>query len=386
MEAGVRELFPVTRRAVYFDHAATGPLPLTAVDAIARYCCKKAETGQVPYAEAEAGVLDARASLARLLQVKPATIAFTKNTSAGVIIAINSLEWQPGNNVVLLSDDFPTVTYPFSYLLPQVEQRLVSSETLICDPEALFRLVDRRTRLVAFSWVHFLTGRRFDVTAICRFCRDHGVLTLVDAIQGLGAVDLNWSSVRPDFLVSHGAKWLLSPQGSGFMYVDEDLLPDLRPANLGWLSAQWDDFNDIFSIKPLKPDASRLEEGTKNYLAIWGLAESLRLLLDFGIVNVEARVRRLVGLLRSGLESAGFEIVTPAEPEKSAGIITCHKPGARTASLHARLNSAGMMCSLRENMLRIAPHFYNTEDEVRQFLARATDPAALTAPPSSGKT
>jgi len=386
METGVRAFFPVTERAVYFDHAATGPLPLTAVEAIARYCRQQAETGQVPYAEAEAVAEDARTSLARLLHVEPAAVAFTKNTSAGVIIAINSLEWQPGDNVVLLSDDFPTVTYPFTYLLPRVEQRPVSSEALVRDPEALLRLVDRRTRLVALSWVHFLTGRRFDVTAVCRFCREQGVPTLIDAIQGLGAVDLDWSSVRPDFLVSHGAKWLLSPQGSGFMYVDRDLLPGLRPANLGWLSARWDDFNDIFSPKPLKTGASRLEEGTKNYLAIWGLAESLKLLLGFGIADVAARVRKLTDLLRSGLVSAGFEIVTPSEPERFAGIVTCRKPGARAASIHAGLTSAGMICSLRENMLRIAPHFYNTEDEVRRFLARATDPAVLTAPPSACRT
>ncbi len=381
----VRRLFPITEHLVYFDHAATGPLPLSAVEAINRFCRKQAETGQVPYAEAEAVAEQTRSNLARLLHVDPADVAFTKNTSAGVIIAIGSIEWQPGDNVVLLADDFPTVTYPFSYLLPRVEQRTVTSEALVQAPDTLFRLIDRRTRLVAVSWVHFLTGRRFDVASICRFCRTQGVLTLIDAIQGLGAVDLDWSRVKPDFLVSHGAKWLFSPQGSGFIYVDRDLLPRLRPFNLGWLSARWDDFNDIFSRKPLKPGASRLEEGTKNYLAIYGLGESLKLMLDVGIAAIEARVRNLAALLRTGLEAVGFEVVTPAEPDRSAGIITCRRPGACPASIHAWLKSAGMVCSLRENMLRIAPHFYNTEDEVARFIARAQDPAALTAPPSDCK-
>ncbi len=363
----VRALFPVTRRWVYFNHASTGPLPATAVEAVNWYCRYQAEHGQVPYAEAEAVAEEARVSLGRLLHVAPATLAFTKNTSAGVIIAIGSIEWQPGDNVVLMSDDFPTVTYPFRYLLPEVEQRTVTSAALVQDPSVLFRLVDRRTRLVAVSWVHFLTGRRFDVAAICRFCRERGVLSLVDAIQGLGVVDLDWSLVKPDFIVSHGAKWLLSPQGSGFMYVDQNLLPRLRPFNLGWLSAQWDDFNDIHTTKPMKPGASRLEEGTKNYLAIYGLRESLKLLLECDIARVEARVRNLTGLLRAGLESSGFKIVTPPEPERSAGIITCR--GGDSAALHARLTDANCTCSLRENMLRLSPHWYNTEEEVERFLA-----------------
>ena len=91
-------------------------------------------------------------------------------------------------------------------------------------------------------------------------------------------------------------------------------------------------------------------------------------------------------MLRKGLLSAGFEIITPEEPARSAGIITCRKPGACNASIHAWLRTAGMICSLRQDMLRIAPYFYNTEDEVHRFVARATDPAALVAPPSDCKT
>jgi selenocysteine lyase/cysteine desulfurase len=379
----IRALFPVLSSSIYFNHASTGPLPLTGIEAVTGYCRHQAETGQVPYDEAEAAVEETRRMLARLLHVAPETVAFTKNTSAGVTIAIGSTEWRDGDNVVLMEDDFPTVTYPFHYLLPGVQKRWCSSERLAEGPEAVFSLVDDRTRMVAVSWVHFLTGRRFDIAAVCRFCRERGVVTVVDAIQGIGVVDCDWDAVGADFVVSHGAKWLLAPQGSGFMRVRPEILPTLRPCNMGWLSAEWADFNDIFTLKPMKPGASRFEEGTKNYLAIYGLRESLRLFLAAGPAEVESRVRMLGARLRDRLEELGFEIATPAEPGRNAGIVTGVRPGDDSGLLHKRLADAKMICSLRENQLRIAPHFYNTEEEVDRFTELLAAPAGMAAKPAA---
>jgi cysteine desulfurase / selenocysteine lyase len=381
-----RRLMPVTERFVYFNHAGTGPLPSSTVKVLAEFCRRQSETGEVPYAEAEEVVEQARRSVAELLHLPPSHIAFTKNTSAGVQTAIGSLEWQAGDNVVLMKDDFPTVTYPFLLMLPDIEKRWVTSEDLVRDPGVLFRLVDGRTRCVAVSWVHFLTGRRFDVQAICRFCRERGVFTVIDAIQGIGVLDFDWSKVDSDIICSHGAKWLLSPQGSGFMAVRPESLARMKPYGLGWLSAEWKEFNDIFSMKPLKPDASRFEESTKGYLSIYGLNESVRLFLEAGLPAIAPRVRGLASRLRAGLESKGFEVVTPAEPGRSAGMVTCRKPGLCTASIHAWLKSGGMVCALRENLLRVAPHYYNTEEEVDRFVERAAAPEAAKAPPSECKT
>ncbi|MFO7674738.1 MAG: aminotransferase class V-fold PLP-dependent enzyme [bacterium] len=382
----LRRLFPVTERWTWFNHACTGPMPATTVQAVADFVERAARDGEVPYAEAEAMADACRDRLARLLHVPPDSVAFTGSTTAGLLIAVGAVDWRAGDNVVLMEDDFPTVTAPFRFLLPEVEKRFTNSAALVEGPEAVFSLVDRRTRMVAVSWVHFLTGRRFDVRAIARFCRERGVVSVIDAIQGIGAVDCDWTAVDADFVVGHGAKWLLAPQGSGMMHVRPATLAGLRPTHHGWLSADWRDFNDIFSARPLKPGAARFEAGTKNYLGICGLGASLELWDQLGIAAIEARLRALDTRLRSGLEAAGFEIITPAEPERSGGIVTCRKPGACSASLHAFLKAGGFVCALRENLLRVAPHFYNTEAEVDRFVARAADPAALTAPPSDCKT
>lgn len=391
----VRRLFPVTERYVYFDHASTGPLPLSGLAAVKGYLEQSAEYGQVFYLEAEAVAEECRERLGRLMKVPAASIAFTKNTSAGIILAIGSIEWQSGDNVVLMKDDFPAVTYPFRLLLPEVEKRWVTSAELVQGPSAVFRLVDENTRCVALSWVSFLDGSRYDIAAVSRFCRTRGIWFIVDAIQGLGVVDCDFGSVGTDFVCSHGAKWLLSPQGSGFMHIRPDRLPALKPYNLGWLSARWTApelrsskvevrtsrapggcpavFNDIFTMKPMHPDARRFEEGTKNYLAIYGMNESLKLFERLGMARIEAHIRALNTRLRQGLEHTGFEIVTPGEPERSAGIVTCRRPGADMTALHQRLTDAKLVCSLRENVLRISPHFYNTEEEVERFLEGVAD-------------
>ena len=365
----IRELLPVTRRYVYLNHASNGSLATTVVQAMNGYIERCSLHGEVPYLEAEAVVEDCRELAARLMGVRTDEIAFVKNTSAGAIIAIGSIEWQPGDNMILMRDAFPTNTYPFHYLLPRVEKRYVTSAELVKGPECVFRLVDRHTRAIAIDWVHFLSGVRADISAIAAFCHTRAVYILLDAMQGLGVVNQGFGDLGIDFVYAGGGKWLLGPQGSGILYVNSATLPELKPANLGWLSAKWDDFNDIYSQKPMKSGASRFEEGTKNYIGIYGLRESLRILLDAGMSEVADRVRVHVQLLRRRLGEKGFETRTPADPQRHAGVIDAHKPGADMAALFARLKEQGFICSLRENRLRIAPHFYNTEEEIERFCA-----------------
>ncbi len=375
----IRELFPVTRRYVYLNHASNGPLATPVVQAMNDYIERCSQHGEVPYPEAEAAVEDCRELAARLMGARADEIAFVKNASSGVIIAIGSIEWQHGDNMIVMQDAFPVNVYPFDYLLPYVEKRHVTSAELAQGPECVFRLVDRHTRAIAIDWVHFLSGVRVDVGAIARFCRTRAIHILLDVMQGLGAVGQSFGDLGIDFAYTGGGKWLLGPQGSGILYVNSAILPKLKPANFGWLSAQWDDFNDIYTRKPLKPGASRYEEGTKNYIGIYGLRESLRILLDAGMSEVADRVRMLVQLLRQRLEERGFEIITPADPQRYAGIITARRPDIDASALFTRLKQQGFICSLRENRLRIAPHFYNTEEEVERFCAALPDRAGSAA-------
>lgn len=365
----IRRLFPVTHRYVYLNHASNGPLAEPVVQAMNGYIERCSRHGEVPYAEAEAAVEECRELASRLMGVRTDEVAFVKNASSGAIIAIGSVEWQHGDNMIVMRDAFPVNVYPYDYLLPYVEKRYVTSVELTGGADCVFRLVDRHTRAIAIDWVHFLSGVRVDIGAIAAFCRTRAIRILLDVMQGLGAVNQSFGGLGIDFAFAGGGKWLLGPQGSGVLYVNSAILPRLKPANLGWLSARWDDFNDIYTRKPLKPGASRFEEGTKNYIGIYGLRESLRILLDAEMSEVADRVQSLVQLLRRRLEERGFEIITPADPQRHAGIVAASRRDIDTAVLFARLKEQGFICSLRENRLRISPHFYNTEEEIERFCA-----------------
>jgi selenocysteine lyase/cysteine desulfurase len=365
----VRDLLPITRKSVFLDNASNGPLPSTAVAAIQEYLRRSSEEGEVHFPESEAVVEATRRQMAQLMHVQPGEIAFTRNTSSGIIIAIGSIPWQKGDNLVMMKDAFPADRYPFHLLLPDTEKRYVTSRELALGTDCVLRLIDRHTRAVALDWVHSPTGVRADIAAIAEFCRALGVFVIVDAIQGLGVVDLDFSAVGADFVCSSTNKWLMSPQGTAIVCVKADTLPKLKPYNLGWLSARWEEFNDLLAPRELKTDASRYEEGTKNYLGIYGLHESLKIILNTGQPAIEQHVRQLTGRLRTGLCALDYEIVTPEEPKRNAGIVLCRKSEADMAERYRHLKLSGMVCSLRQNCLRIAPHFYNTLDEVDRFLA-----------------
>ncbi len=370
----VRKLMPALSGCVYFDHAAVGPLPLPALKLATSFLESFTfQLGRIPTPNFESLAEECRQNLARLMRVPVEGIAFTKNSTAGINIAIGSIKWEPTDNVILMQDDFPSVTYPFRFLLPQIEKRWVTSQELAQGPEAVFRLVDANTRCVALSWVNFVTGVRVDICTISRFCRERGIYFIIDAMQGLGAVDMDFHQAGVDFVCSHGAKWMFAPIGSGFMYIRPELLCSLQPCNMGWLSVRWDQVNDFFTLQPMLPDARRYEEGSKNWPAILGLGECVKILLRFDLKDIQARINMLTAQLRSGLQRAEFEIVTPADSEHSAGIISCHKPGVDMAALWQKLTQAGLYCSLRQNMLRISPHFYNTEEEVETFLQGLQD-------------
>jgi selenocysteine lyase/cysteine desulfurase len=364
----VRELMPITRNCVYFDNASTGPLPATAVQAIRRFVERASEEGEIPYPECEAVVEETRRQVAQLMRVPPEEIAFTKNTSSGIILAIGSIPWQRGDNLVMMKDAFPADRYPFHFLLPDVEKRYVTSQELAEGPDCVLRLVDRHTRAIALDWVHSPTGIRADIEAVAEFCRPLGVFFIVDAIQGLGVVDQDFGACGVDFICASTNKWLMSPQGTAIVRVSAATMPRLKPCNLGWLSARWTEFNDLLAPRELKTDASRFEEGTKNYLGIYGLHESLKIILSIGMPSVERHIRGLDELLRQGLRRLNYEVITPEEPKRNAGIVLCRQSGADMAERHQHLGRNRMVCALRQNCLRIAPHFYNTEQEVARFI------------------
>ena len=234
--------------------------------------------------------------------------------------------------------------------------------------EDLFARVDERTRVVALSWVQYATGFRSDLARIGRFCRQRDVLFVVDAIQGLGALALDAEGAGCDVVAAAAHKWLLGPEGVGLLYLGPRASERLRPVHAGWRSMRhmfdWDRFEIDWN-----EGALAFEAGTLNAFGILTLGASLEMLLDFGPAAIEARVLALTGRLGAGLAAAGLTVFSPWGDGERSGIVSVIHPRRTAAELAAGLEEQGVRVAHRAGRLRIAPHFYNSEEEIDRVVA-----------------
>ncbi|MEO0102295.1 MAG: aminotransferase class V-fold PLP-dependent enzyme [candidate division WOR-3 bacterium] len=359
-----RKEFPILKNFIYLNAAGSSPLPLRTKKAIENLLKRYTEEGNIPWEDFENLSEGTRKMVAQFLSCQPEEICFLRNTSEGITTALNLLELKPEENIIIALDNFPANIYPFLYSRPQIEKRFVR----ILDGDIIKQLVKKvnsKTKLVSLDWVHFLSGYSLDLEAISEFCQKRGICLLIDAIQGLGALKLNLKTLAIDFLAAGAGKWLFPPQGIGIFYVRKELLPKLKPNHLGWLSCFWSDFNQIFKQKKLKSEAGRYEEGTKNYLGIVGLDENIKLLTEIGIENIEKHLLTLSEYLIAQLKEMGLETLPRGF---GSGIVAFRKKGIPSQPLFEFLTKRRFVLSLREDYIRVSPHFYNTKEEIEELL------------------
>jgi len=310
-----------------------------------------------------------RKKVTELLKTTPSSIAFVSNTSHGINLAIDSIDWREGDEVIIPGDSFPANIYPWLYTKYEIKVNLVEGDFF----KNFKSHVTSKTRVIAFDWVNYFSGERIPVREITDFAKKRGILVLVDAIQGLGAVPFYPEEEGVDFLVAGTAKWLLGPQGLGILYVNRKIFDRLKPVSIGWLSAPWKDFSDFSHLPEPFNEIRRVECGTKNYAALSLFMGSLELILSYGIENIWNRIKGFVAFLYEELSEVGFEMLTPAEEERRAGIVTLRKKDMDMKILHARLKSNSIITSLRNNAIRISPHFYNTFEEIERLVKLLKD-------------
>jgi selenocysteine lyase/cysteine desulfurase len=366
--ARLRAEFPIARRYVYMNHAAVSPLSPRVIEAMSRIERGFLEKGVLCEGWVFPRVEEVRRAAARLSGARPGEIAFTRNTTNGVLLAANGIRWRRGDEVVMPSIEFPANAYPWIALEKRgVRVRLVEPREGRVSAEMLASACTRRTRAVTASLVQFSNGYRIDAAALGSFCRERGIYFHADAIQSLGALRCDVRAAKIDFLSTGGHKWLLGPAGAGFFYCRRELIEDLDVWNPGWLGIEdpWDFMN--YRQSP-RPDAARFEEGTRNLYGISGLGASIERFLETGTANVERRILGLTDCIERGLRERGCRIMSPRERGERSGILCFVHPRVESTKLFERLLSKRIVLSLRQGAIRFSPHFYNTEDEAGRVL------------------
>ena len=372
------EEFPVTAQYAYLNHAATGPLPQRAARRMAEIAQETSATGDRYWSRRMAEIERVRGRLAGLLGARaPREVAFVENTSVALSLVAEGLDWKPGDNVVGAKLEYPANVYPWMHLARRgVEYRLAEERDGRIDPEELIALMDDRTRVLALSWVQYASGFRSDLARLSAACRERGILFVVDVIQGLGALSLNVEEAGVDIAAGAVHKWLLGPEGVGYLYISDRVIDRVFPLRSGSRSPvvpfQWTDFNLTWN-----EGAKRFESGTLNVYGIAALGASLGLLQETGIENVERRILSLADRTARGLAEQGFSVVSSRHPGETSGIVTATHPSYAPEDLFRKLAERGVIVAYRAKRLRVSPHFYNTEGEIDRFLeevASATSP------------
>lgn len=365
---GLREHMPVAGRHVFLNHAAISPLPRPAMQALQRYIEDRATFGDRGVHRWEERVREARLRVARLLNVEPTAVTFTRNTSFGLNLVANGLDWQPGDNVVVPNTEFVANVYVWRNLERKgVTVRFVPDRNGRIDPADVAAAIDDRTRLLAVSFVEFQTGFRNDLAALTEICHRRGIPICVDAIQGLGVLPLDAAALELDFVAAGAQKFLLGPMGVGFLYVRPDWLPRLDRTITGW-RATLDPDNYFDYSQPFREDALRYEEGALPMALIVAWNESLRLIEEATPRAMEAHIRELTDRLLEGLRRCGREVISPHRSWSERSAIVSFRPRRPAAELVQALEHAGFIVSERGGAVRVSVHGYNTLEEIDAFL------------------
>jgi len=362
-----RSWFPfLSTGKIWMNHAAISPLSRRVSEAVAQYLHRREVEEIDTYVSSLPIVAKTKENLGTMIGASSDRIAFAGNTSDGLNVLATGMEWHTGDRIVLNDSEFPSNIVPFINLRRHgVEIDFLKTQNGEITPERIEELITPRTRLVSLSFVQFLSGFRADLEAIGSVCKKHGVIFCVDAIQGLGASPLNVRSSNIDFLSCGGPKWLMALMGIGFIYVSEEMQQRIHQAHAGWTSNR-NFFGDFFTYRiDFDETARRYENGTQNYTGIVALSESTSTLLEVGIDKIEGHLHHITDNIIAGVDEAGFDVVTPRERSKRAGIVTFKCPNTR--ELFDSLVKENIIVSLREGMIRVAPHFYNSLDEAAAF-------------------
>ena len=370
-KASVRELFPVTRNLVYFNHAAVGPLSVRAAEAIERFARDQREFGALHWRAWYAEYDRLREAAAKLIGARdPREIAILKNTSEGLSFVAEGLRWREGDNVITTDLEFPSNAVPWKRLARRgVECRVLRTNgSFIADDIA--KLIDDRTRVVTVSSVAFHNGFAPDLEAIGALCRDRNVLLCVDAIQSVGVLPMDVRRSNIAFLAADGHKWMCGTEGAALFYVASEHRDDLEVLETGWVNVARKSANFIDCGVDLLPDARRFEAGSLNTTGVHALRAAIELLLEFGIEAVSAEALRVATKLAVELEGLGWRVSSP-RPIRSAiiGAAPQDVDGRDLLRLHGLLEKEGIVCAPREGMLRFSPHFYNSDEEVERVVS-----------------
>lgn len=374
---------PGIRHRVHFNNAGAALMPQQVLDAMVGYLQREAEIGGYEAAEEAAeqlgGVYE---SLARLLGASPDEIAVTENATVAWQLAFYAMKFRPGDRILTARAEYAANYVAFlqvAHRTGAVIEVIPDDADGVLDPNALDRMIDERTKLIAITWIPTNGGLRNPASAVGQIAKKHGVTYLLDACQAVGQMPVDVAQIGCDILSATGRKFLRGPRGTGFLYVRRDCLRELEPPMVDHFAAPW----VAIDRYEMRPDARRFETWENNYAARLGLGRAVDYALELGLDTIEERCLKLSAALRE--ELTRIEAVDLYDLGRNpASIVAFSIRGKDAASIKAQLADAGFNVSVSRPsstlldatarqlppVVRASPHYYNSEEEVDLFITK----------------
>ena len=381
----LRQDLPMTGEVAYFQTGTYGPASDSVLQAVREAMEGEARhgpattAGRLAHREREAA---ARSGLARLLNVKEEELSIDTNTSRAMQQIVRGLDWQPGDEFLMTSLEHVS-TYGLSYSLTQehgvtvkvLEAELLSDDALLAE---LAAALNERTRLICLSHIASPDGRLLPIKEAAAIAHDAGVPVMLDLAQSAGQMPVDLAALDCDFAVGSGHKWLLGPMGTGYIFVSERQMSGFRP-NLIPDRSPWTLADDP---TPAPTARSRTEIGTYNHALVVGLGRAVEIMQSIGLDTIQARIADLSRRLRRGVAQIDrARIITPLEPQKSAGITSVMFDGytkadmdglvARLQERHQALVKSQWLTAPPDPVkvaMRISVAAFNDESEIDRLL------------------
>ncbi len=358
----LRDWLPCLKGMVYLNYGRTGPLLLPGAEKMGRLVEEAKEPFQFHRESWFEEMEQARRTLAALIGASSYEIAFANSTSSGLSLIAGAIRWQRGDRVVYPSDEYPSNRFVWDNV-EGVATEAVEPEAGVSFAEQLEAMNLDGVRLIAVSAVSFWDGRRHDLERIGKLCKKKGILFSVDAIQAVGAVPVDVKAWDCDFLACGGQKWLFGPVGTGFIYVREGLISELRTPQMGWGSIKT--LPDLLAREfELADGAKRFEASYFDVPAFAGLGASVEAMGRIGWEKIYRRVRELAGRAEKGLEKRGF---SPAARGAQSGIVAFDTPQAER--IFKALERERIYVTQRGHRIRLSLHACVTDEELGRFFS-----------------
>ena len=363
--AAFRSQFPIFEKKIYLSSCSQGALARPVEESLHSFIDSWHRHGN-PWELWVSEMEKLRAQFARLINAGTHEIAVMFSVSTALNSLASSMDYGERAGVVTSDFDFPTVGHV--WLAQQrrgARVRFARAEARRLPMASYEELVGSDTALVATTHVCYKNGFKTNPSALAELAHERGALLLIDAYQSMGTQPMDVKALEIDFLTTGALKYLLGSPGIGFLYIKEDLIERFKPSDSGWFGQENVFAYDVHKLQYAR-SARRFETGSPPIPNVYAALAAMRLIEQVGLQRIQRHVEALAGLLISGIQARGLDLLTPAAPAERGPLVMVGSTDA--PKLVEAMANEGILCSTRDGALRISLHYYNSRADVDAVL------------------